>query len=97
MTVNDRRKIAARPFCYVVATDSFLSGWGQAPGRSLYALAIQEGEDPQPVLRKMEDRPEMKRPRIVLNLTAAGLPKVRLHEGDHLSVRDSESAPSWYR
>ena len=44
--IDDQRETKARPWGFVVATDSFMSGWGGgAPQRSLYALAFASYEE----------------------------------------------------
>lgn len=94
--IEDRRTIEGQPSMYVVCTDTFLSGWGHAQGRSLYALAIHDGDDPDVVIRNAEGRTDMKRPRIVLGLKADGTPKVRMGAGDHLAIVDRGEAGPWY-
>ena len=79
----------AKPAGYVVAEDSAMSGWGQAPGRSLFALAVETTEEIDILLENFERRPEMKRVRFNHNLP-------RIRKGDHLSVRDRHSAAPWY-
>ena len=49
----------------VLATDSFMSGWGQAQGRKSYAGWACRPEDARRVLKWVESRPEMKRVRVV--------------------------------
>jgi hypothetical protein len=87
--IQDERKNTARPMCYVVATDEFMSGWGHAPARSLYALACYSVREQEAVMIAMNKRDEMKRPRIVSNLKKDGTPKISVHENDHLSIKDA--------
>lgn len=74
---------------YAVATDSFMSGWGEAPGRSLIALECGTREQLDRAIYKLEQRPEMKRVRVNL-----ALPKLRA--GDHLSVMTPDQNPVWF-
>ena len=66
---------------FVVATDSFLSGWGQAPRRSIYAIPIIDDKYIDIVLDNMEARSDMKRPRYVLKTY-----RPKLYDGDHLKI-----------
>ena len=70
-----------RTIGFVVGTDSFMSGWGKAPGRSLFAVPFATESDGVLVRANMTDRTEMKRIRVV----GAGW-KPRLAQGDHLSI-----------
>ena len=94
--VNDRRTDKSTPWAYVVFTDKFMSGWGDAPGRSLYALAVSDPNEEAIVLANGRARSEMKRPRTVVRFRADGTPAVKMHEGDHLSVTDKADASRWY-
>lgn len=67
---------------FVVATDSFMSGWGNAKSRSLFAVPFTTAEQAQIVLHNMECRSEMKRARIVGKDY-----RPKLSAGDHLSIR----------
>ena len=87
--INDKRKSPTEPWGYMVATDKCMSGWGQAPGRSLFALAVHTPEQREAARDRLEHRSEMIRVRFNLDLP-------RLREGDHLSINDIGSAPSWY-
>ena len=96
--IVDNRTNKDRPALgYVVCTDSMLSGWGQAPGRSLYALAIETAEDLKAVTNNADARSDMKRPRHVMTMTADGLPRVQLRAGDHLKIVDRGQAARWYK
>ena len=81
---------------YIIATDSFMSGWGMAPNRSLFAIAIGTREERDAVESNMRAREEMKRPRFVRPRKSDGMPDVRLQPGDHLSVRDHATAGRFY-
>ncbi len=74
---------------YAVATDSFMSGWGSAPGRSLVAIKCETNEELDFALAKLEAREEMKRVRINLNLP-------RVSSNDHLSIWTREENPVWF-
>lgn len=88
--IKDNRRTDPRtPVGYVCMTDKFLSGWGRASGRSLYAVAIYEDDDPQVVLDNAKHRSEMVRVRYQLNLP-------HLQDGDHLAVVDRGVASRWY-
>jgi hypothetical protein len=88
-TISDKRQDKERACYFVVATDSFMSGWGCAPGRSLYALAIYPGQSATRVFDNLNRRPEFKYVRINMSLP-------RLRAGDHLSVADEKDAPIFY-
>lgn len=75
---------------FVVCEDSFMSGWGKAKGgRSLYALAILDGEQEPIVTANAHARSEMKRVRFNLQLP-------RLRDGDHLKIVGPTAAARWY-
>lgn len=84
--MNDHRTRDTRPVSEVrlwaVATDKFMSGWGQAPGRSLvaYPADLIDGRR-NDLLRWMQKRGDFQRVRINLELPKLG-------EGDHLSIYD---------
>lgn len=91
--INDKRQDKAEPAGFVVFTDSFMSGWGKAPGRSLYALAFQTSEEADVLWNNGYDRSDMKRGRI-LHSERDLLRTVK--PGDHLSIVDRDTAASWY-
>ena len=74
---------------YVVMNDNFLSGWGHAPARSLYCLAVANDKQRQIVMQNAHNRSEMKRVRFNLHL-----PSIR--DGDHLSIVGPTAASGWY-
>lgn len=87
-TIVDHRTRDTRPISeigfWAVATDRFLSGWGQAASRSLVAypltgLGYKQQED---ILAMMDKRQEFQRVRTNLHLP-------RLGAGDHLSIYDA--------
>lgn len=72
---------------FVVATDRFLSGWGEAAGRSLVAVPFSDADDCARVETRLRLRDEMLRVRIV-----GPAYRPHLHPGDHLHIynlRDS--------
>ena len=80
---------------FLVATDSFMSGWGKAQGRSLFAIPltseeINDGMTYNRIEERMERRPEFKRVRFVLRDY-----RPRLSEGDHLSIRGMRDTSSF--
>ena len=94
--VHDRRteEDKARTAGFVVATDSFMSGWGKAPGRSLFAVPFADDIQAAIVERNMQHRSEMKRVRIV----ARDYPQqVKLSPSDHLSISDMRGSSRFYR
>lgn len=95
--VDDKRDVQDRPVAWVIATDSFLSGWGYAPNRSLFAVACHNEDEIGTVETNMRLRGDMKRPRIVTKMRRDGQPAIKLYEGDHLSLRDHASARAFFR
>lgn len=87
--IDDQRKSRHQPRGFVVATDSFLSGWGEAPGRSLYAIAVESEDEAYTVMHNMKKQGSFKRIRWTRTLP-------RIRRGDHLSVRDRHSAPRYF-
>ena len=92
--IDDRRseKDKARTWGFVVATDSFMSGWGRAPGRSIFAVPVVDLRQAEIVLDNMEHRTEMKRARLVL----ADNYRPKLRGGDHFSIRDMSDCSRLY-
>lgn len=74
---------------FVSMTDKFMSGWGQAPGRSLYSLAVRSVEEAERVIDNAGRRSEMRYVRV-----SSALPRKR--PGDHLSVAGPTHAARWY-
>ncbi len=74
---------------YMVATDSFMSGWGGAPGRSIVAVECHTSEEVDFAEAKLRERPEMKRVRFCYR-------KPRLRDGDHLKIFTRADAPFWF-
>jgi len=81
--------ITTKPYGYIIATDSFMSGWGMAPGRSLYAIEVHSPQEADTVEANMKSRSEMKRVRF-----ASKLPRVGAR--DHLSVKGRKEAGRFF-
>lgn len=77
----------AQTIGFWVATDAFLSGWGQAKGRSIVACPVRSSEDSDAVEKRFRSRREFKRVRYVCG--SKFYPK--LYAGDHLHIYDFES------
>ena len=84
--MNDHRTRDTRPVrevrLWAVATDKFLSGWGQAPRRSFVAYPADKTNTDK-LLAWMRARGDFQRVRLNLKLP-------RLHKGDHLSIYDAK-------
>ena len=84
-TLEDFRTADTRPISEValwaVATDKFMSGWGNAPRKSYVAYPVDEVGTQSKLPDWMEKRSDYKRVRLNLKLP-------RLHDGDHLAVYD---------
>ena len=95
--VDDRRtpEERAQTAGFIVATDTVMSGWGRAPGRSIFALPVtlaelNDGRAVRRMTERMEARPEMSRVR------ECGRDwRPRLRAGDHLSIRSVAETASW--
>ena len=92
--IDDRRteEDKAATIGFVVATDSFMSGWGEARGRSLFAVPVRNWAEAVTVENNMRARSEMKRVRVVGKDY-----RPRLYPGDHLSIRDMSDCDRFYR
>jgi hypothetical protein len=94
--LNDRR--GERPggyyaYGFVIATDTFLSGWGQAQGgKSYYAIEVENETEAYIVMDNLKHRGDMKRIRFVKTLK-----NIRLGPRDHLSVTDKFNAPRYFQ
>lgn len=64
---------------FAVTTDSFLSGWGLAKGRSLFAVACPSLDIAEKIETRLHNHTEFKRIRITKNLP-------RTRQNDHLSI-----------
>lgn len=81
MQINDERTKAQKKATalYVVATDRFMSGWGEALGNSYFAVAVPSLARANDVERRFRQRSEFKYIRINKHLPRGG-------KKDHLSV-----------
>ncbi len=73
---------------FIIATDKFMSGWGDAPGKSVVAIPFVSCEDMEVVRERMERRAEMKRIRVVYNKNY----RPRLYKGDHLHIYNTSTS-----
>ena len=82
--VHDRRSDQEKEetIGFIVGTDSFMSGWGQAPGTSYFAIPVRTREEWDETLAFMMGRGDMLRVREVGKDY-----RPRLRAGDHLSIR----------
>lgn len=71
---------------FLVATDSFMSGWGEAPGRSIVACPVVSSDDAAAVEKVFDRRSEFKRVRWI----AGQHYTPRLRRGDHLHIYDTQ-------
>lgn len=84
------KSIERKPkYGYVVATDSFMSGWGHAPRTSYYAVAVDTQREMEIVTQNMTSRSEMKRVRFQTELP-------RVKRGQHLHVVGKRQARRFF-
>ena len=85
--VDDRRKNKTAPSLWLVATDKFMSGWGQAPDKSYIAYPVYNygSVEYYNLLQWMEDRNDFIRVRLNMSLP-------RVKDGCHLSINDAPDA-----
>lgn len=76
---------------FVVANDSFLSGWGPASRRSIFAVPFRGYEEAKIVEENMRARSEMKYVRVVSKNY-----RPHLLPGDHLSIRSMPDSKRFY-
>lgn len=95
--IDDRRTTTHKPLGYVMMTDSFLSGWGMAPNRSLYGVAYDSVDEADRIHIAARMRSDMKRVRTVTRVNEKGHPRIHLHSGDHLLLTDKGEAPEWFK
>ncbi len=87
--ITSAREIPAAPY-YVLATDSFMSGWGQAAGtKNVVILPCADWYEMKHVRAYCASRSEMKYVRTVYS-------KPRLNPNYVYSLFDRASAPAWY-
>lgn len=91
---NDRRtpEQVAATIGFVVATDSFMSGWGHAPGHSYFAVPFSSYESGRIVEANMRARREMKRVRFHYGSRL----RLRMRAGDHLSICDLDESDRFH-
>ena len=89
MNTKDERTSKAPPWGWVLMEDNFLSGWGEAPGRAYYALAVSSSAEAATVLENARKRTEMRRQRVVRELPDLG-------EKDQITLADRSLAARWY-
>ena len=98
--IIDRRteEQKARTRGFVIATDRFMSGWGHARGRSLFAVPFSSDEgELDTILDNFAHRDEMLRVRIIFRLTKRERrPIIALRDGDHLSTCDWTPGSGFY-
>ena len=88
-TITDRAEIPDALF-YVLANDSFMSGWGPASGKTnTVVLPCDSRLDAEVVMQNAEDRSEMHHVRIVDN-------KPRLRPGVLYSLLTKKDSPLWF-
>lgn len=88
-TVESARQIPPA-YAYVLANDSFMSGWGPATGKvNTVILPCASWEEAEIVAQNARNRSEMRRVRIVAR-------KPRLQRGHLYSLFDREFASRWY-
>ena len=82
-TINDQRTDEQREYTtwYAVATDKFMSGWGQAPRKSYYAIPCKNYDQAERAVEYLASRSEMKYVRI-----AKAPYRPKMQDGDHLSI-----------
>lgn len=73
---------------FVIATDKFMSGWGQAKGKSVVAVPFTSEQDKEKILNRMERRNEMKRVRITYGKEY----KPKLTTNDHLHIYNTTNS-----
>lgn len=91
--VEDRREDTAEPWGFVVCRDTFLSGWGRAPGRSFYVLAVQDARECGIVTQNAARRSDMEDIRLVRDWRAIS---AMIGDGDHVAIVDRRDAARWY-
>lgn len=76
---------------FVVATDAFMSGWGKASRRSIYAIPLMDWDQLDTVRENFNARSEMKRVRVCGRNWWP-----RMIGGDHLKIASPSTAKPWY-
>ena len=89
MTIHERSEIPDA-YGYVLANDSFLSGWGLAEGKiNTVILPVNSEAEAEIVMTNARRRRDMLRVRYVMN-------KPRFRRGVLYSLMDREHARFWY-
>lgn len=87
--IEHRSDIPDAPL-YVLANDSFMSGWGHAEGKTnTVVLPCADADEAGRVTAIVADRPEMRQVRTAKN-------KPRLRSDVVYSLLTPENAPAWY-
>ena len=89
-TIKDDRTDAEKDVTigFVVATDKFLSGWGDATGgRSIVARPVRDTQECDRVMQLFEDRDDFKHVRYA----SGSAYKPRLRNADHLHIYNFDS------
>ena len=76
---------------FIVAKDKYMSGWGDAPGRSMVACPVTSSRDADRVWKTFEDRSGF----VYLRWIAGSQYKAktfRLRSSDHLQIYDTTSS-----
>ena len=91
--INDERTEdeKAATVGFVAATDAYMSGWGKAPGRSIYAIPLMDWDQLDAVRDNFDEYGHMKRVRV-----CARDWRPRLRDGDHLRIASPSTAKPWY-
>ena len=76
---------------FVVATDQFMSGWGKASRRSIYAIPLMDWNQLDTVRDNFDEHDNMKRVRVCGRDWHP-----RLVIGDHLKIASPSTAKPWY-
>ena len=92
--IDDRRSAEDKEKTqgFVVANDSFMSGWGRASGRSIFAVPFGVEHNADFIIQNMEARSEMKYVRVSMGKNY----RPKLRAGDHLSIRSMEDSSRFY-
>ena len=87
-----RAERIAAATCWVNMTDKAMSGWGKAPGKSIYCIACDTRAEADAIEKAAHERSEMR------YITVASAPRRARRHGDHVSIRHvSELGGSWVR
>lgn len=89
--IRDDREVKRKPGRgYVIAHDTFLSGWGGAgEGKSYYVMGVDTEPEAYVVMENFKARPEFKRVRFSSTLPRFG-------RTDHVTIADRTIAPRYF-